>query len=68
MTPDQHAKRAEELLATADGYRPAQGHYHGLVARAQVHATLSLRTPARKEPAPTRAKKTTTTKKKEGET
>lgn len=49
MTPDEHAARAEELLAVADGYDfTAAADWDtavALLARAQVHATLALRQP-----------------------
>lgn len=64
-TPDEHAAEAERLLEIADGFRPAQAHYLGLVTKAGAHAALSLRRPAPKPGTAPARKKTTTTKKKE---
>jgi hypothetical protein len=51
MTPEQHAREAERLLAAADRYDlgdPAQCAAAAVVtARAQVHATLATVRPAR---------------------
>lgn len=55
-TPEQHAEEAERLLDLADDYVPGRGHTHGLLLKANAHATLSLRKPAPK-------KRTTSTRK-----